>query len=457
MVTITCRAKQLHLTFFLCLALINCIVAQTLPDIKIGAPAPDAVFQNLHYSENKVFELNKQRGKYVILDFFSKYCTVCFLSLPKIDSLQKVYKDKIQFVMIGPDEPGTMETYQKFHNKLKLSLPVAIVDRDVFKTFGVHSVPHLVWIDRAGIIKGITISNELTRDNLELFLRDGIIQRDSTFLKAAQNSYDNKRPLLLYGNGGEDSNFAMRSLFSVWKPGMPLGSPSGVFDVVWKSYCRQQGIEPPAMFQTLGSSITRLYNYAYWGSDGDFIWKQDKKEQLYGNVWPKPVFEIRDTTVVQPDYKNGKNVYNYSIATTRIWKDTTEQLKEIMRNDLRSYFGYGVDIQFRSWPIWKLIVIDSSRIPHTYNGESKMIKNSKTGIHLQNLPISSFVQSLSKAIAFMDDVVIDSTGIDYNLDIKIDAILTNFEDINAELKRNGFALVRSTKIMQTLVIKDDNR
>lgn len=432
-------------------------MAQTVPGIKIGAPAPDAVFRNLRNSENQVFELNKQKGKYVILDFFSKYCTVCFLSLPKTDSLQKIYKDKIQFVMVGPDEPGTIETYQKFHHKLKLNLPMAIVDRSVFKTFGVHSVPHLVWIDRAGLIKGITISNELTRDNLELFLRGGIIQRDSTFLRAAQNTYDNKSPFLLYGNGGEDSSFVMRSLFSVWKSGMPLGSPSGVFDDVWKSYWRQQNTTPPAMFQTLGTSIMRLYNYAYWGSDENFIWKQNMKEHLYGNVWPKPVFEISDTTAVRPDHKNGKNVYNYSIITNRIWKDTAEQLKEIMRNDLKNYFGYEVDIQTRSWPIWKLIVIDSSKIPHTQNGESKRIKNTKTGIHLQNLPISTFVQSLSKAIAFMNDVVIDSTGINYNLDIKIDAIMTQFDDITTELKKNGLALVRSTKMMKTLVIKDNKR
>ncbi|MEO8174863.1 MAG: hypothetical protein ABI581_17325, partial [Sediminibacterium sp.] len=105
----------------------------------------------------------------------------------------------------------------------------------------------------------------------------------------------------------------------------------------------------------------------------------------------------------------------------------------------------------------KLIAADSSKIPRTQNGESKRIKNTKTGIHLQNLPISVLVECLARASAFMDDVIIDSSGIGYNLDIKIDAIMTQLEDINTELKKNGLELVRSTKMMKTLIIKDDKR
>ncbi len=442
---------------FLCLLISNVINGQEKFEVKVNSLIPDILFKNVFYSSEKVLDIKRQRGKYVVLDFFTKNCTACFQSLPKTNSFQEKYKNKIQFLMIGPDDQGATKTvYDQFHLKLKLNLPVAFVDIGLFYKFNIQYVPHLVWIDSGGIVKGITTSKELTEENISLFLNGGTIIADSSFLVKDTFNFNGLDPFLIHRNGGNDTNFLFRSVLTAWKPGMFHGNTSGVFDKIWKGYYNSERPyeNAPAMFQTLGQPISDLYSYAFWGCDQAMI---RYKNQYYGKVWPKPVFEILDRNDLDYDYKTGKNLYCYSIITKKPRNDTARQLQEIMQNDLENYFGYVAKIENREWPCLKLLATNASNKLNSKGGPSKIIKRNKTGIHLQNLPISSVIESLAKMPAFEEEIIIDGTGISGNIDFKIEALYTNFEEIKVELAKLGFELVRSTKIMKTLVIKDKSK
>ena len=48
----------------------------------------------------------------------------------------------------------------------------------------------------------------------------------------------------------------------------------------------------------------------------------------------------------------------------------------------------------------------------------------------------------------------DETGIIENIDIELDAILTDFEALKKELEKHGLLLEQKTKAMKVIVIKD---
>ena len=62
----------------------------------IGKPAPEFSYESF---SGKKISLDQFKGKLILLDFWEYWCGYCILSLPKINQLQKVWKDKL--VILG--------------------------------------------------------------------------------------------------------------------------------------------------------------------------------------------------------------------------------------------------------------------------------------------------------------------------------------------------------------------
>src|SRR5260221_7873623 len=95
-----------------------------------------------HYSKTQVSS-EDFKGEFIILDFWSRWCSACFENMPKVNTLQKKFTEKLTILMVGLlDNEKVPELYEKFRKKLNLDLLVAY-DSTIFKQFGVPSVPHL--------------------------------------------------------------------------------------------------------------------------------------------------------------------------------------------------------------------------------------------------------------------------------------------------------------------------
>jgi thiol-disulfide isomerase/thioredoxin len=146
------------------------------PDV--GDPCPDFLFNDIRYYPQKECTLKDFKGKWLILDCWNRYCSVCVASFPRTDSLQKAYKSSVQFLLVGysgsqytpwrgPDERPIKDLYEKTRTRFNLDLPVAF-DSVLFHKFGISGCPFIIIINPDGMIRAIT--THLTANNLDEIL-----------------------------------------------------------------------------------------------------------------------------------------------------------------------------------------------------------------------------------------------------------------------------------------------
>ncbi len=241
----------------LCLSvLITCAQNNSVTYPEIGKLSPEFYLSDIKYYSEKNASSEDFRGRWLILDFWSSSCVSCIKSFPKINSLRKQFNNKIEFILIGYNDDHIELLFEKFKKKFELQLPV-VYDTNLFKVFEIPSVPHIVWIDNNGIIKAITTSHELTTDNLQSFLtgdqlnlavKDNKISMDE---KSKAFYYD--KPLLINGNGGNDTKFLFRSLLT----------PMNIKEMPFMPAENIEAARMKNMLQVTGMPLSWLYKMAY--------------------------------------------------------------------------------------------------------------------------------------------------------------------------------------------------
>lgn len=77
----------------------------------------DLIFEN---EFGKTFNLNQDKGKVVLINFWATWCPPCIAEMPEFSALYKDYNDKVQFYFVTQD---AWELIQKFESKRKYQLP----------------------------------------------------------------------------------------------------------------------------------------------------------------------------------------------------------------------------------------------------------------------------------------------------------------------------------------------
>jgi thiol-disulfide isomerase/thioredoxin len=402
---------------------------------KVGNTCPEFELRNIAYYSMKRAILKDFRGKWLVLDFWNKYCGACVSSFPKISTLQKKFGNKVQFMLVGiEDKEGQIQKmYDKFRERENLIMPCAF-DSILAKRFDVYTSPYIIIIDEKGIVQGITTSVDST--DMQGFLTGRPPHLRKTYrmqedVLDERTPYDPQKPFLIRGNGGNDTDFLFRSVFSAWNPLINQQSAPGTIG--------ENNIKE-GRFQVLGVPLYWIYNYAYYG--------ENHPDSGY---YDYPVLEIRDSSAFQFSYKYAKSIFSYSLIMPTI-NCTKQHMEETMQRDLENYFGYEAKIEVRKCPYWRLIATE----------EAKRKLRTKGGPAIyQGLPKASFTAlnwPISKLLGFIgnhnDGIFSDETGITGNIDIMMDCILTDLNDVKKALEVNGLDLMLGEKQMQVLVIRD---
>jgi thiol-disulfide isomerase/thioredoxin len=139
---------------------------------EVGKPMPDFSFNDVHYFPKKRLNLTDFKGQWLILDCWNRYCGVCLRAMPKVDSLQREFKGKVQFLMVGytgsqytkrPDDKAIRKLFDYNRKIGHLDLPIAY-DSVFFHRFDIRPTPYIIVVDPKGIVRGITIY--LTAENI---------------------------------------------------------------------------------------------------------------------------------------------------------------------------------------------------------------------------------------------------------------------------------------------------
>ncbi len=402
------------------------------PQPEPGKSMPDFTLDNIAWYKTPYASLKDFKGKWIIMDFWTTSCAPCIKAFPEVNELQKTFKDDIQFILVGKlDKNKQIErVYEKYQQKFDLQLASAY-DSVLFARWRILSVPFIIIINPQGIVKAITSGKEMQEEKL----RDMVSGKNVSFRSknAGKPEYD-----IETFPGSEDNTLVYRSILT-------RGNGEQSTRSVPNEYTNEL---PREGLKFVMQPLEKLYLSAYLGGAD---WKSLAKEMKY----PYIVLEVSDSGLFEFDYNTPdfKGLYNYNLAVpaTKL-KDYNFFLKTFQQ-ELKNAFGFEAVVENRSVPVWKLTAKPGTAEKLRTKGTIIKQGGSPIGIPLINQPVSRLIKIIY-SYHQGDFPIIDETGIEHNIDIKIEALMTDLEDIRKSLQKNGLDLVKAEKEMKVLVIRD---
>lgn len=423
--------------------------AQPIPRPEIGKPCPDYVVRNVFDYPDSVVTSKDLKGRFVILDFWSKYCSACMGTLPRTDSIYRAYGNRVTFLLIGTEdkEERMRPMFYAFKSKMNLTVPFAF-DSALFRRFVPRVVPHLIWIDNQGIVRAITTSKELIPENVEAFLQGKSFQfRDWSFATVSERehrwNYDYTAPVFVNGNGGNTQNFVSRSLIARYDPGSMLmnGMPVSI-DRYLKHYPKGSALQGCV-------TLEELYKFAYIGYPTWFF-----RDPPYQKVFPKCKLELQDSTPFMLDVSSFKGWYWYSLfIPDKV--SSREDLLKLIQGDLKKSFRYNVRVDYRKMPCWIVKANRKARKElRTKGGVAHDDHIEPAEIKLTNVPIEHVIGSVFYKHIEDRPPILNRTRIKGNVDILVNTNIYDFEDIRASLAKHGLTVLKSRARMKTIIISE---
>lgn len=124
-----------------------CLALNPPTVVKAGEEAVDADMYDL---EGKVHHLAEFRGKYVLLDFWSRGCGPCMMSQPELKEISERYKDSLEVVSLSIENRKGWEEASKSHAMTWNNWNDLEETNGLYARYGVRGIPHFVLISPEG-------------------------------------------------------------------------------------------------------------------------------------------------------------------------------------------------------------------------------------------------------------------------------------------------------------------
>lgn len=411
------------------LFLLPCLTVFAQPKLELKQNAAFTYQRNKALTES-IQSTTIIKGKKVILDLFNSSCIVCFRMLPKIQAFQDQFGSNLQFILLGDEDAHIRKVYEKFRKNMGLEFPV-MYDSVFFRAYDIPFVPRYIWIDESGFVRAVTGPDEVTESNIQSFIKYG-----SFAIKPVvkRTFFSPDKLLLTGGNGGTDTSFLFRSILSLYQTSLIAYTPLKL------EYDKNN------MFQALGVTMADLYRYAYFGKA-----RWNIHDSMYGEYALTPLF----TTDRVPDSPAIAKRYCYSFKSPEVVGDE-DLLQRALRNDLATFFGYEVMLTRLKMPCWKLLVLPGLREKLRTKFTEQRIETTYAGMDFQNVPVTVVLENLNY-LRTDDYPYINETGINFNIDLSLEGMMTDPRELHKALRNAGLALVEGEKEMWVLVLSDTKK
>ncbi|WP_454879775.1 TlpA family protein disulfide reductase [Sphingobacterium detergens] len=400
--------------------------------LRIGDEVPDLLITPIHNYKAKSAKLSDFKGKLLILDFWATWCSPCVAMMPKMEELQKEFRDRIQFLSItDQNEKNVLSFISKLDAQYNGNIPV-VTDDKLFSSYFPHVyLPHYVWIDEHGKVIAFTGAEEISRENIIRVLDKG----NGTELKRKRDykiEYDYTEPLFIGANGGIPTNLSFYSVLTGYQSGL-----SSIFT--------SKPLKDSTLIRLTFTNdiIPHLYGGAFGGNRGEFSKKNMR-------------FLVNDTTKLLPTgdmvewAKN--NTYCYELILP---KSRNAEKYAIMKGELNRFFPqYNVYVQKELAEVLALVRVDTIDRIGSAGGE-QIAAFSGVGFELRNASIKWISQQLG--MIYLQNYplpIVDDTGYAKAVDIKVEAKMSDVGSLNRALAKYGLSLQKKRKEIEVLVFKD---
>lgn len=233
---------KLKICFLLCLCLNFRVWAQDInlnksadpavikAGLNIGALVPDVPLKMIKVPGTRRTSVNSEpitdaahlnafKGKLLIIDFWATSCSSCIMAMPRLDSLQQQFADRLVILPVTAEKAERIKAYLRANRYLKgLDVTSVVEDQTLHALFPHRLLPHEVWISPAGKVLGFTDVKDVTAPSIRQALAG---ESFVTAEKVDVLDYDPAKPLLVGNNGAPDSAYRYRSLITAEIKGLP--------------------------------------------------------------------------------------------------------------------------------------------------------------------------------------------------------------------------------------------
>jgi len=186
--------------------LINCLLVMLLPLLKVNAlpvepltvgdNVPSLPLKNIVNANYKNTSVTAFKGKLLVLDFMATTCKGCILALPRLDSLQVKYKDRLQIFLVTYEDAATVRTFlTRNHIGQQVHLPFVTGDTLLAKYFPHVWLAHDVWVNPQQQVLAITEAEYVNDSNVVTALTRKTVNWP---LKLDFALHDDSKPFLNY-------------------------------------------------------------------------------------------------------------------------------------------------------------------------------------------------------------------------------------------------------------------
>lgn len=408
--------------------------------VNIGEKMPDFTLKkviNYHKQEVKISEFN---GKLLILDFWTRGCTACIGSWPKLIKLQQAFKNDIQILPVNIyDDEKTVRKIIKNQERFlgyHMDLPMSLGDKDLKKLFPHDAVPHVVWISPKGVVKYISSGVDLNVETITKVLAEkklDILEKTDDEL-----TFDHTRPLFVNGNAGNEEIGGR----IVWSTMIKEYSPN------MKSLLNF-GTSKNASFGILCNFPVKDMLRVLYGKEQDeygLTRKFPAARMLFRGIdTSNLVNRINDT----PTLRN-----SYTLQITACRAVSVDQIKQKMLTEIKFYFGLSTKFEKQVKPC--LIISRSDAPIKQFKDGKRLLSASSTKLELNQVSITylfEYLCALNTTFQNFPYPIVNETGFDGKLGkIAIETNIGNYQALNKALEPYGLKLSLQDREVDVLVI-----
>ncbi len=402
--------------------------AQNIHPLTVGDTVPDIT---LHHIINAPFSSSKLsyfKSKLLLLDFMNTTCPSCIAALPKLDSLQDQYKDKVQILIVTPEKEEKVRAFLKKNTIARnISLPFITGDSTLRKLFPHEFIPHIAWINK-GKAKAITGSQYVKAGNIDDILHGKAI------------NWSIKREVTGYGYSA-----ALMRLNTVDIP--VLSMPGNAYHSAFTSCL-------PNITKRFGSSIDTTNKLAR-----SYMINLSVVE-MYLNTYKLPLlFPISQIIINSPD--KGRYFYNPDSAYRDQWMQRNTysyecvapltinpvMLDQKIRNDLDFYFGLKNELVKTKLDCWVLTKSHNETVQYKY------FQNYGLASQAGYTNASSLVYLLNHSL-YGQPIFDESNLTETQYFFMGDSTVTSIPLLQARLRENGLVLKREPHEVEMLILTE---
>lgn len=375
-------------------------------------------------------KLKDYKDKLIILDFWATWCGPCIASMPKLDSLQQMFRDEVIVL------PATKETQIKvfpFLRQRSIALPSLIDAAVLDKWFPHGTIPHQVWI-KEGKVTNITMASSATVKNIRAILKEGKVKTMEKVDRVEKViTTDTVEEIPIY-----QSRLTYRS--SLYKSGILVDSNRlSVFNVPI-SYLVVAAYAEDIPFHGRNNRVI---------IETDEITREKVKPNITEATGDYSADSLRLATLKS-------NTFCYILTFEKPM--SREKMQYFMQRDVNNVLGMllGIKASLELREVKCLVLKPKGDISHLSSKGGKPSLNYIDGRYtLVNMPLSVLAESLTSA-NWQQPFPIISDLDKMNIDVQLNARLKDFSAVKEELESMGLCLEKEIRNIPVIIIKNIN-